>query len=200
MKKTLLYLAIYVISITTAFASLRYHQKSPAHRENGWYRIIDGAKDSISSQPIVTAKDFVWLRIEKDFFGNSVISGSVSKHKLQAWTDSTEQLIGKRMGFVFNDSVITAPQVNMRIESGAFLINGLDDYGMEVLYRKLLNEKKDSLDALFKTNGWNIDSLFFNSLNKEKQDSTINMLDYNEACSLIKGFSDNKSMNAHGQH
>lgn len=116
MKKTLLYLAIYVISITTAFASLQYHQKSPAHRENGWYRIIDGAKDSISSQPIVTAKDFVWLRIEKDFFGNSVISGSVSKHKLQAWTDSTEQLIGKRMGFVFNDSVITAPQVNMRIE------------------------------------------------------------------------------------
>ena len=97
--------------------------KSAKHRENGWYRIIDGQKDSIASQPIVTVKEFANLLLDKDFFGKAVITGSVSKHKLQAWADSTEQLIGKRIGFVFNDSVITTPRINMRLESGNFQIS-----------------------------------------------------------------------------
>lgn len=64
------------------------------------------------------------------------------------------------MGFVFNDSVITAPRVNMRLESGMFQIATPGDYDISSLYRNLLKEKKDSLDALFKANGWENDTLF----------------------------------------
>ena len=164
------------------------YSKSTKYRENGWYRIIDGQKDSIASRPIVTVKEFASLRIDKDFFGKAVITGSVSKHKLRAWADSTEQLVGKRMGFVFNDSVITAPRVNMRLESGTFQIATDRNYDMKSLYRSLLKEKKDSLDALFKINGWEIDTLFYNRLEQVEQDSIINTLDYYDACSLIQGF------------
>ena len=162
--------------------------QSIKHRENGWYHIIGGQKDSIASSPIVTVKEFASLRLEKDFFGKAVITGSVSKHKLQAWADSTEHLIGKRIGFVFNDSVITAPRINMRLESGNFQISNPHNYDMLSLYRSLLKEKKDSLDALFKANGWENDMLFFNQLDQEKQDSIINTLDYIDARSLVKGF------------
>ena len=164
------------------------YSKSTKYRENGWYRIIDGQKDSIASRPIVTVKEFAALRMDKDSFGKAVITGSVSKHKLQAWADSTEQLIGKRIGFIFNDSVITAPQVEMRLESGTFQIATPSNYDITSLYQSLLKEKKDSLDALFKANGWENDTLFFNQLNQEKQDSIINTLDYIDACSIIKGF------------
>ena len=126
----------------------------------------------------------------KDFFGKAVITGSVSKHKLRAWADSTEQLVGKRMGFVFNDSVITAPRVNMRLESGAFQITTPGSYDISSLYRSLLKEKKDSLDALFKAYGWENDTFFFNQLDQEKQDSVINTLDYIDACAIVKGFGD----------
>lgn len=162
--------------------------KSAKHRENGWYRIIDGQKDSIASRPIVTVKEFASLRLDNDFFGKAVITGSVSKHILQAWADSTEQLIGKRIGFVFNDSVITVPRINMRLESGNFQISNPHNYDMLSLYKSLLKEKKDSLDALFEANGWENDTLFFNRLSQEKQDSIINTLDYIDACSIVKGF------------
>ena len=102
--------------------------------------------------------------MDKNFFGKAVITGNVSKHKLQARADSTEQPIGKRIGFVFNDSVITAPQVNMRIESGNFQTVNLHNYDMLSLYRSLLKEKKDSLDALFEANGWENDTIFFSQL------------------------------------
>ena len=166
---------------------LNYSQ-SVKHRENGWYRIIDGQEDSIASWPIVTVKEFATLRLDKDSFGKAVIIGNISKHKLQAWADSTEQLIGKRMGFIFNDTLITAPRVNMRIESGAFQISSPANYDMQSLYKSLLKEKKDSLDALFKTNGLENDMLFFNQLDQGKQDSIINTLDYVDAHSIIKGF------------
>ena len=59
---------------------------------------------------------------------------------------------------------------------------------MKSLYRSLLKEKKDSLDALFKNKGWEIDTLFYNRLGQVEQDSIINSLDYNDACAIIVGF------------
>ena len=164
------------------------HRGTDHHRENGWYRIIDGQTDSIASTPIITVKEFTDLRLDEDYFGKSVIIGNVSKHKLQSWSDSTEHLVGNRMGFVFNDSVITAPRVNMRLESGTFQIATDRNYDMKSLYRSLLKEKKDSLDALFKNKGWEIDTLFYKRLEPVEQDSIINTLDYYDACSLILGF------------
>ena len=190
MRNKLLPLAALAVIAAMACKTFPTHSQSVKHRENGWYRIMDGQKDSIASRPIVSVKEFASLRLEKDPFGKAVITGSVSKHKLRAWADSTEQLIGQRMGFVFNDSVITAPRVNMRLESGMFQIATPGDYDISSLYRNLLKEKKDSLDALFKANGWENDTLFFNQSDHDKQDSIINALDYIEACSLVKGLQD----------
>lgn len=115
-----------VIMVVTIYPG---RSQSVRHRENGWYRIIDGEKDSIASLPVVTVKEIV-------------ITGTVSKHKLQAWADSTEQLIGKRIGFVYNDSVITAPRVNMRLENGTFQISTFQNYDIPSLCRNLLKERK----------------------------------------------------------
>ena len=186
--KTIILFAMLSGAVCLSCTNYSSHSQLIKHRENGWYRIIDGQKDSIASQPIVTVKEFAVLRLDKDIFGKAVIIGRVSKHKLHAWADSTEQHIGKRIGFIFNDSVITAPQVNMRIESGTFQIAALRNYDMQSLYRRLLKEKKDSLDVLFKANGWENDTLFFNQLDQKKQDSIINTLDYIDACSIVKGF------------
>lgn len=186
--KTIILFTILSSAVCLSCTNYSDRSQSVKHRENGWYRIIDGQKDSIVSRPIITVKEFATLRLDKDFSGKTVITGSVSKHKVQAWADSTEQLIGKRMGFVFNDSVITAPRVNMRLESGTFQISTSHNFDMNSLYRSLLREKKDSLDALFKANGWENDTLSFHQLDQEKQDSLINTLDYIEACALIKGF------------
>ena len=186
--KTIILFAMLTSVVCTSCTNYSSHSQVVKHRENGWYRIIDGQKDSIASQPIVTVKEFAALRLDKDVFGKAAIIGRVSKHKLQAWADSTEQLIGKRIGFIFNDSVITAPQVNMKIESGTFQITTLRNYDMSALYRSLLKEKKDSLDTLFKANGWENDTPLFNQLDQKKQDSIINTLDYIDACSIVKGF------------
>ena len=158
------------------------------HRENGWYRIIDNSTNSIAPYPIVTVKELINLRVDTDFYGKSVLVGNMGKHKRKAWADATEQAIGKRIGFVFNDSVLTSPQVNARIESGNFQISTLQEYDMESLYHQLIQEKRDSLDALFRANGWEKDTLFLNSLKSEEQDSIINSLDYTEAAAIVQGF------------
>lgn len=186
--KTIILFAMLASVVCLSCTNYSSHSQLVKHRENGWYRIIDGQKDSIASLPIVTVKEFAALRLDKDFSGKAVITGSVSKNKLQAWADSTEQLIGKRIGFVFNDTVITAPRVNMRLESGTFQIATGRNYDIKSLYRSLLKEKKDSLDALFKNKGWKIDTLFYNRMGQVEQDSIINSLDYNDACAIIVGF------------
>ena len=171
-----------MLSSAVCLNCINHSSHSLKHRENGWYRIIDGQKDSIASRPIVTVKEFVALRLEKDYFGKTVITGSVSKHKLQAWADSTEQLIGKRMGFVFNDSVIAMPQINMRIESGNFQISVPrgSSFDLPAIYQQLRKEKNDSIDALF--HGWDIDSTY----TPQEQDSLKMGIDYWEAKAWIE--------------
>ena len=158
--------------------------------ENGWYHIAEGTKDSVIPTPIVTVKEFVTLKLDTDYYGIYAITGQVCRSKRQTWADATERWIGKRIGFVFNDSLITSPQVNMRIESGAFQISTPQGHGIKSLYPKLLKEKEDSIDALFKANDWEKDSLLLQRIDAESRDSLINALDYGEARAIVKGFED----------
>lgn len=124
-------------------------------RENGWYNILDGRKDSIDEVPIVTVKDFDVLSLDSTVFHDHTyfqISGAVSKHKRRKWADATEKAIGKRIGFVFNNKVITAPQVNMRIESGNFAISAPHGDNLKELYREMLQEMADSVESLLSDN------------------------------------------------
>ena len=45
------------------------------HKENGWYHVL--STGSLSSKPIITVKDFVGLKLEKDYFGKYAISGQI---------------------------------------------------------------------------------------------------------------------------
>lgn len=136
---------IYLLLLGLSLPLISCSQEQTSQKENGWYHIIDEQQDSISQEPIVTVKDFVELNLEFDSFGKSVISGKVSKVKLEKWADATEKSIGKRIGFVFNDTVITAPQVNARIESGNFQISNPYEYDLKRIYRQLLKEKANTV-------------------------------------------------------
>ncbi|WP_299229594.1 hypothetical protein [uncultured Bacteroides sp.] len=165
---------LFFLIITTIVASCTHHTQT-IHRENGWYHYEN---DSLSLEPIVTVKEFNSLKLDSDINGTYVILGQISKHKTEKWSDETEKSVGKQIAFVLNDSIITAPQVNDRIESGTFLISSVNDKDLPLLYKQLVKEKSDSIEALFKD--WEKDSLYY-TLDQRQKDSITVSLDYIEA-------------------
>lgn len=172
--------SIYLILIGLS-VSLAIHSQDPASKENGWYYITSKNQVTLSEDPIVTVKDFVTLRLENDAFGKFIITGSISKYKRNKWADATARSIGKRIGFVFNGKVITAPQVNMRIENGKFQISNPHNYDLQKLYKEIRQEKIDSIEAIFK--GWDKDSVYYSS--QEETDSLLFVIDYWEASEWV---------------
>lgn len=113
---------------------------SDIHRENGWYHVVNHNADSLSLEPIVAAKDFATLRLDSDAFGKYIIFGQVHPHYRERWATETEKAIGKQIAFVFNDSVISNPTVNARIETGYFALTSLCDHLLPAIYEKLNSE------------------------------------------------------------
>lgn len=62
--------------------------------------------------------------------------------KIPLWANVTERCVGHRIGFVFNDSVVMAPKVNCRIESGRFTINSDDKNLILEIYDSIVRTKK----------------------------------------------------------
>lgn len=162
---------IYLLLILS-FSLVTYSQAQTPQRENGWYRIIDGQEDSLSHEPIVTTKDFIELSLASDSFGESVISGKVSASKLHEWAGATEKSIGKRIGFVFNDTVITSPQINARIESGNFQISNPHGHDLKRIYWQLLAES--SIDSISVTPNQPDSKLLWEEANKYRAAITDN--------------------------
>ncbi len=125
-------------------------------KQNGWYLITDTETMAADKTPIVTASDFEALRLDSvvqsatsdAFPGQTVflITGKVKADKVDAFADATEKHVGKQMGFLYNGEIITAPQINMRIESGHFSITPpsfMDNRKKMVqLYKELQQEIK----------------------------------------------------------
>lgn len=110
---------------------------SSAHRVNGWYPVA-APENRIEGKAIVTTKDFNVVTLDTVSYPDmAVIEGKLKVDKVQKWADATENRIRKRIGFVFNDSVIMAPTVNCRIESGSFTINSPDKALMSEIYNTL---------------------------------------------------------------
>lgn len=75
-------------------------------------------ENRIEWKAIVTTKDFDVVTLDTISFPNmAIIEGKLKAGKVKEWADATDNRIGNRIGFVFNDSVIMAPTVNCRIES-----------------------------------------------------------------------------------
>ena len=119
-----------------------------SHRKaDGWYPVADYPDNSIVGKPLATVDDFESVVIVRDTFivdsdtvSQLLIQGRVKPEKRQQWADGTERLIGKRLGFVYNDSVITAPQINARIESGAFQITSPDTVIIRNIYNSITQQ------------------------------------------------------------
>lgn len=116
-------------------------------RADGWYPLADYPDNTIVGKPLATVKDFERVAIVRDTFiiksdtvSQSLIQGRVKPEKRRQWADGTERLIGKRLGFVYNDSVITAPQINARIESGSFQITSPDTVLIRNIYNSIISK------------------------------------------------------------
>lgn len=140
MKRDKLILAFVMLVLLGACSTHR--------RVDGWYKVADYPDNCIIGEPLATVNDFETVEITRDSF---VISGETVRHiyiygrvkpdKRRFWADATERMIGKRLGFVYNDSLITAPQINARIESGSFQINNTDSTLLKAIYNPIINEK-----------------------------------------------------------
>ena len=98
---------------------------------DGWYPVVDPVADTpdnrVEGKAIVTVKDFESVAIDTLSHQNvAFIEGRLKADKVSVWTKATEDRIGKRIGFVFKNSVVMAPTVNCWIESGRFTINSED--------------------------------------------------------------------------
>lgn len=146
--KAMVYLAVGVALILLFGWLLVGCNRRPSdiHRENGWYHVIDNKKDSLSIEPILTVNDFATLKLDTSNLGQYAIFGKISQQKIKKWAIETEKAIGKQIAFVFNDSIITSPQVNAKIESGAFVITSPFDKRLPQIYKQLI-EYKASLKA-----------------------------------------------------
>lgn len=94
---------------------------------NGWYFITDSQTQAFDKLPIVTVADFETLRVDSALNSENamtyVITGQMKADKIKTWADATEKAIGKQIGFLYNGEIISAPQVNARIERGHFQIS-----------------------------------------------------------------------------
>jgi len=137
--KTIVNRHIIILSTIISFVIL-LGACSSAHRVNGWYQVADSPKNKIEGKAIVTTKDFATVSLDTVTSPDiAIIEGKLKTEKAQKWADATESRIGKRIGFVFNDSVIMAPTINCRIESGGFTINSPDKALILEIY-KTINE------------------------------------------------------------
>lgn len=114
------------------------------HRIDGWYPVADYPDNAIVGKPLATVRDFDVITFERathivdgDTVKQVLIYGKVKPEMRQSWADGTEKLIGHRLGFVFNDSVITAPKINVRLESGSFEITCPDTILLKRIYKSI---------------------------------------------------------------
>lgn len=113
-------------------------------KTDGWYPVADYPDNTIVGKPLATVKDFEMVVLQKDTLfieGDTIrrmyIYGEVKPEIRKSWADGTEMLIGHRLGFVFNDSIIMAPNVNARIESGSFEITSPDTVLLKKIYQSM---------------------------------------------------------------
>lgn len=96
-----------------------------SHRPDGWYHLSDNGIPPF--RPIAEVNDFKEVRLDSMARGDGkmiyYIAGCLTEDATVDFYDATCKVIGKQIAFVFEDSVICAPQVNQGIESGNFGIS-----------------------------------------------------------------------------
>lgn len=152
MKKSILL----ILLISTYMIQYLYCQDIKKEQLNGWYVIKDIKSRILESKPIVTVADFGTVRIDSvvNLSGDTVfqITGKIKKENINVWANETEKSVGKQIGFLHNGKIVTAPQVNQRIENGHFAISINKEYHPQILYQSICRERFDTLLTTHK--GW----------------------------------------------
>lgn len=105
---------------------------------DGWYPVADIPENMIEGDVIATTDDFESVILDTlSFPGTAFIEGRLKPEKIKKWADATEERIDKLIGFVYHDSVVMAPTVNCRIESGTFSINSEDRNLIIEIYKSI---------------------------------------------------------------
>lgn len=114
------------------------------HKIDGWYPVADYPDNTVVGKPLATVRDFDVITLERvtqivegDTVKQVLIYGKVKPEMKRSWADGTERLIGHRLGFIYNDSVIMAPNINVRIESGSFEISSPDSTLIKRIYNSI---------------------------------------------------------------
>lgn len=154
MKKSTTLLTFFVISILCVSTVQAQKLKT------GWYHIsmedstgikrtIQETGDTyfINPTPILTASDIAtiscsWEESQPDYTGQGIyaISMMAAENKKQTWQDATRAAIGKNVGFVLDDELLSSPRVNAEISGGGSQIVGRDIKQMQ-RYMKVLKKE-----------------------------------------------------------
>lgn len=168
MKASMIYNIIATLSIALIACSTN-------HRDNGWYPVDNS--NIIEGEVIATTADFEVVSLDTVTTpGGAFIQGKLKQDKVDNWTDATGRRIGKRIGFVFNDSVIMAPTVNCRIESGSFSINSSDKKLILEIYNSLDCEKKEIPNIISQKSYATADGMTMSLINPKPIKSPIDSL------------------------
>ncbi len=144
-------LGVFIIFLIASLFLTGCNKEEVKHLADGWYPVADFPDNTIVGKPLATVHDFERVELQKDTVisdGDTVnriyISGNLQPKKRKSWADGTESLIGHRLGFVFKDSVIMAPNINARMESGSFEIISPDTILLKRIYQSIRKRLKES--------------------------------------------------------
>lgn len=135
---------VFMIFLIASIFLTGCNKEEAKHLADGWYPVADNPDNTIIGKPLATVKDFERVVLQRDTFvidGDIVIrmyiAGKIKPEKRKSWADGTESLIGHRLGFVFKYSVIMAPTINTRMESGSFEIVSPDTILLKRIYQSI---------------------------------------------------------------
>lgn len=82
------------------------------------------------------------LNIKKTKANNYKLEVYLDYPGAKIWTDYTERVKGKLVGFTINNKVFDMPLMMAQIKTGTLIINGFSDKDETKKYAELLNQKK----------------------------------------------------------
>jgi preprotein translocase subunit SecD len=142
-----------LFSVLLLFSQRLYCQDSVLH--TGWYFLVDtntGFERRISTTqkdhfinpiPIVTANEFTTLKIYRTHQGTYGLMMKLTDSAAIAWKWATQISVGKRLGFILDNKLLSDPFVNESISGGITALN-TDDYSeaeLEKFKRMIENEE-----------------------------------------------------------
>ncbi len=135
---------VFIIFLIASLFLTGCNKEDVKHLSDGWYPVADYPDNTIVGKPLATVHDFERVELQRDISiidGDTVsrmyIAGKIKPEKRMSWADATENLIGQRLGFIFKDSIIMAPTINSRMESGNFEIISPDTILLKRIYQSI---------------------------------------------------------------